>query len=215
MKNILIIENQAVALESNVDDGTNRLFINGNEIPYNSWVGSGTYTYNSVVIHKVNSSALSGNLVLKEVANKEYAFTNSAPFKELTFDDVYPVGSIYLSVNNVNPSTLFGGTWEQIKDKFLLAAGNTYSNGDTGGEATHTLTVNEIPSHNHYVGNSENGKFWFVGKPGPIAPESSQGIPNISSNGRVTTFETDYKGGGQPHNNMPPYLAVTIWKRTA
>lgn len=71
---------------------------------------------------------------------------------------VYPVGSIYMSVNAINPGTLFGGTWNQIKDKFLLACGDTYSNGETGGSATHTpsgsvgnhaLTTTEIPSHTH------------------------------------------------------------------
>lgn len=65
------------------------------------------------------------------------------------WETIYPIGSIYMSVNNVNPSTVFGGTWEQIKDKFLLACGDTYNNGATGGEATHTLTSDEIPSHNH------------------------------------------------------------------
>ena len=61
----------------------------------------------------------------------------------------YPVGSIYLSVNNVNPSSFFGGTWVQIKDKFILAAGDYYSNGATGGAATVTLTVSNMPSHSH------------------------------------------------------------------
>jgi cytochrome c5 len=71
---------------------------------------------------------------------------------------IYPIGSIYMSVNNVNPSEIFGGTWQQIKDKFLLACGDTYNNGATGGSATHTpsgtvgnhtLTAAEIPSHTH------------------------------------------------------------------
>lgn len=66
-----------------------------------------------------------------------------------TCDLMYPVGSIYLSVNSTNPSTLFGGSWEQIKDCFLLACGDTYSSNTTGGEATHTLTTNEIPKHTH------------------------------------------------------------------
>ena len=62
---------------------------------------------------------------------------------------VYPVGSIYWSSNNTNPGTLFGGTWTQIKDKFILAAGDSYTNGATGGAATVTLTVNNMPSHTH------------------------------------------------------------------
>ena len=62
---------------------------------------------------------------------------------------IYPVGSIYWSSNNTNPGTLFGGTWTQIKDKFILAAGDSYTNGATGGAATVTLTVSNMPSHTH------------------------------------------------------------------
>lgn len=62
---------------------------------------------------------------------------------------IYPIGSIYMSVNNNDPSLIFGGTWQQIKDKFLLASGDTYSRGDTGGSATNTLEVNQLPSHSH------------------------------------------------------------------
>ena len=70
---------------------------------------------------------------------------NGAPLLNL----VYPVGSIYLSSKNINPATLFGGTWTQIKDKFILTAGDSYSNGATGGAATVTLTVSNMPSHSH------------------------------------------------------------------
>ena len=70
---------------------------------------------------------------------------NGAPLLNL----VYPVGSIYWSSKNTNPGTLFGGTWVQIKDRFILAAGDYYSNGATGGVATVTLTVSNMPSHSH------------------------------------------------------------------
>ena len=70
---------------------------------------------------------------------------NGAPLLNI----VYPVGSIYWSSNNTNPGTLFGGTWTQIKDRFILAAGDYYSNGATGGAATVTLTVSNMPSHSH------------------------------------------------------------------
>ena len=62
-------------------------------------------------------------------------------------DMVYPVGAIYMSVNSTNPGNLFGGTWERIKDRFLLAAGDTYAAGSTGGEAKHALSVDELPEH--------------------------------------------------------------------
>lgn len=64
-------------------------------------------------------------------------------------DKIYPVGSIYMSVNATSPSTLFGGTWAKIEGRFLLGSSSGYSLGATGGEATHTLTVGEIPSHTH------------------------------------------------------------------
>lgn len=67
---------------------------------------------------------------------------------------IYPIGSIYLSVNSTSPQQLFGGEWEQIKDKFLLSAGDTYSSGSEGGEAAHTLTVAEMPNHAHASGVS-------------------------------------------------------------
>lgn len=118
----------------------------------------------------------------------------------------YPVGSIYMSINNTNPSTLFGGTWEQIKDTFLLSAGDTYTAGDTGGEATHTLTVGELPPHQHpvniYTGSGSNGG-------GQVSYSSNRGGSQYSAYGDASTQF------GLAHNNMPPYLTVYMWKRTA
>jgi len=68
---------------------------------------------------------------------------------QLNVDIIYPIGSIYITTNYVSPEILFGGTWELIKDKFLLGAGDTYGAGSTGGEATHILTIDEMPSHQH------------------------------------------------------------------
>jgi microcystin-dependent protein len=65
---------------------------------------------------------------------------------------IYPIGSIYMSVNNVSPQVFLGGSWEQIQDTFLLSAGSKHSAGSTGGEETHTLSVAETPSHTHTRG---------------------------------------------------------------
>lgn len=71
--------------------------------------------------------------------------------------DVYPVGSIYMSVNNVSPAILFGGTWESLENRFLIGAGDTYTVGATGGSTSHTITTSEMPSHNHsFTGSSVN-----------------------------------------------------------
>ena len=115
----------------------------------------------------------------------------------------YPIGAIYLSVNNTNPADLFGGTWEQIKDTFLLAAGDTYSAGSTGGEATHTLTVDEMPSHNHGFKTIEK------------KAASGTNYSRFASDGDAVGSVITETGGGQAHNNMPPYLAVFMWQRVS
>lgn len=127
-------------------------------------------------------------------------------------DIIYPVGSIYISVNSTDPSTIFGGTWEQIKDQFLLSAGDTYTAGATGGEATHTLTVNEMPSHSHNVSWQDNCPPWVqAGGYGQFTPTPTGNANKINLGG----LSIGGTGGGQAHNNMPPYLVVYVWKRTA
>lgn len=141
----------------------------------------------------------------QSTANSALNVANSKIGASDLLDLVYPVGSIYLSVGSTAPSTLFGGTWEQIKDTFLLGAGDDYDLGDTGGEATHTLTVNEIPSHHHDVGWDYEG-----------ATGSAHGTllkPEYQS--PQYQYDTSNTGGGQAHNNMPPYLVVNIWKRVS
>jgi len=119
----------------------------------------------------------------------------------------YPVGSIYLSVNNINPGKIFGGIWEQIKDRFLLGAGNTYSAGNTGGSATHQLTVDEMPSHSHKY---NTGRWYWSEASGGGDVLSTQSETSLMF-GRNTTDT----GGNKAHNNMPPYLVVYIWKRVS
>jgi len=125
-----------------------------------------------------------------------------------TLDRVYPVGAIYMSVDATSPASLFGGTWEQIKDSFLFAAGSVVGAGATGGEYEHTLTIAEMPSHNHQLMCNYN-----TSSPG------EQGIHLVSFAGYYTDGYWAIFGRGSgnslPHNNMPPYLAVYMWKRTA
>jgi len=120
---------------------------------------------------------------------------------------IYPVGSVYVSVNSsFNPNNSFGGTWVRIQDRFLLASGSTYTNGNTGGEATHTLTIDEMPSHKH---NINIGVALSLGtNQGLVSGHSPSAVDNV-------TRDTASVGDGQPHNNMPPYLVVMVWKRTA
>ena len=132
-------------------------------------------------------------------------------------DRAYPVGSIYMSVNETSPATLFGGTWVQIQDTFLLASGSSYAAGSTGGEANHTLTVDEMPSHKHlYRVDWTDGDLQKntvgIGSSAVGVSNSMMGNMGVDRHEDKSAY---YTGGSQPHNNMPPYLAVNVWKRTA
>ena len=141
---------------------------------------------------------------------------------------IYPVGSIYMSTNATSPATLFGGKWERIQDRFLLAAGSTYAAGGMDGEATHTLTVDELPdhrhafttdsagSHNHRAGYKRKDAYGKGTFDGQHWSNYNAGEVRTTSEGAHThTGTTNGAGGTQPHNNMPPYLTVYMWKRTA
>lgn len=131
-----------------------------------------------------------------------------------TLDKIlYPIGSIYMSVNSTNPSQLFGGVWEQINGRFLYCTNSASK--QLGGENEHTLTTNEMPSHNHgmvrdsYTGNiltsrGDGGGGWFR-----VAFPPN---PTIQSNSYRGNY-MDSVGGGQPHNNMPAYFTVYCWYR--
>lgn len=121
-------------------------------------------------------------------------------------DYLHPVGSIYQSTDPTSPADLFGGTWEQVKDRFLLAAGDSHAAGSTGGEEKHVLTAAEMANHTHgydYTGQSDT-----TGT-GAIKIVSPGGTANAYT-GKATS-----NCNGQAHNNMPPYLAVYTWRRTA
>ena len=212
--------------------------------------------------------------------------------KKLDFSLIYPIGSIYMSINNVDPGLLFGGTWEQIQDMFLLAAGDSYKAGVTGGEATHKLTAEEMPSHTHaFTGTAESHTHTFTGtaashthtftgtaashnhtsrifntnnknfnmgisgvrlkstsayewvdissasdittagstggdncgitRDTSITPKGTNTSTSVTPKGTNANTSVTPKGanantgGGTEHNNMPPYLAVYMWKRTA
>lgn len=130
-------------------------------------------------------------------------------YLEDILDLLYPIGTIYMSMNSTSPSTWFGGTWVQIEDVFLLSAGSTYTAGDTGGEATHILTTEEMPAHTHHIktnnddfNNSSGGGYYGTHQDGTTAWYN-------------TSWYTESTGGGQAHNNMPPYLVVYMWQRVA
>ena len=150
-----------------------------------------------------------------------------AELDDMFLNKVYPVGAVYISLTATNPHDLFGGTWEQIQGRFLLACGNNTANtdntygslnanvinrtaGEQGGEAVHTLTTSEMPSHAHPI------RYGSVGSSSSDTYASVR-VPYNQAQARVGEDDQGMQsaGGGQAHNNMPPYLAVYMWRRTA
>ena len=157
----------------------------------------------SLAINDLNSTIETMNSTIASMTDTINDLTD-------TIEDLTPsVGEIYITTSSENPDVKFGGVWEQIKDTFLLAAGDTHSAGSIGGEATHTLTIDEIPSHTHTYKRHEFDRT----DTDPDTGEDVYGANNKTLGARMGTTEST--GGGRPHNNMPPYLAVYVWKRTA
>lgn len=126
--------------------------------------------------------------------------------------EAYPIGSIYISTNATSPATLFGGNWDEIHGAFLFANSALHKAGEIGGEEKHVLKEKEIPVHYHdeYVGND--------GGDGSV-PEGYYGFTSIACVSENTYWakgsKTSEAGGGQAHNNMPPYLSVYMWQRVS
>lgn len=117
----------------------------------------------------------------------------------------YPVGSIYSSLNNINPGNFLGGIWTQLKDRFLFSSSSSHSVGEVGGSATATLTEAQLPEHTHGIGRQNTSP-----TSGSVGSVHSNGIT-----GARVGIETKSAGNGASpsHNNMPPYLVVYMWER--
>lgn len=142
---------------------------------------------------------------------------------QINIDTIYPVGSIYITTVSTNPSTYFGGTWVAFgagKTLVGLDSGDTDFNTveKTGGAKTHTLTVEQMPSHRHdkiqglsasqtlYTGESVDGVTNQIGV------RNNTGSNNSSWK---EALYTNLTGGGQAHNNLQPYITTYMFKRTA
>lgn len=155
-------------------------------------------------------------------------------------DLIYPVGSIYMSMNATNPETLFGGKWEAIaQGRCLIGAGTgtdsrkeskTFAAGDTGGEYNHQLTVGELASHSHTgstnsagahshttkIGyNSASGSGYGKYMPPDSRVQRNDNLASNSAGNHSHTVSINNTGGNTPHNNIQPYISCHIWKRIA
>lgn len=151
-------------------------------------------------IDEVSSSATTKANTAEQNAKKYaddtfVALNDIDPVLKQIYNAVYPVGSVYISKDAVSPETIFGGTWEQIKDKFLLAAGDNYFASSTGGTESYFLTMEQTP----FTLTSKEASGYGLSE--------AQGFKN-----RVIIENPDQKSGTEI-NNMPPYKAYYMWER--
>lgn len=157
---------------------------------------------------------LAGKLFCQNVSNSGNVTTGSLTVNgKSLLDRTYPVGSIYMSTVSTNPKDLFGGTWEALGGRFLIGANDMYKAGATGGEATHKLTIAEMPSHEHKIVRRDGNTLssWTTNASGGTA----WNMPADGATDGHDEYYTTWVGGTNAHNNMPPYLSVYMWKRTS
>ena len=168
------------------------------------------------VAEQITSAVNSAGVLTIDTTDAEAGtapMTNANLFDGKTWSElmlaIYPVGSIYISANETSPASLFGGTWESISGKFLLGADDAYPAGSTGGEAKHTLTESEMPRHTHTLQAKVGTTI------GSSISSSALAVAQNYSGMNFSAATVTYTGSGASHNNMPPYLAVYMWRRTA
>lgn len=206
--------NEAISGIQPIDENTEFIFDGGD-------VDGGVSV--DIVVDTVLSKTSNNPIANKPVATK---FSEILGAIEQAKKDIllsaYPVGALFMSTENISPATLFGGTWERIKGRFIWGIDDGENAGYTGGEATHTLTVDEMPSHEGHLYSNEANSV-------PNGPDSyyvdinhNNGLfqkyndrPYVLSTGNELIIKGFSKGGNQPHNNMPPYYGSYIWRRTA
>ena len=187
-------------------------------------------------VRKINDKTGEVKLKVVDVANGESQDSNSYIFIDESenpvniVDIIYPIGSIYMNLNNVSPSVLFGGEWVSINGRFLIGTGSpdnnddgtspgtyNFSSGVKGGEKDHKITVKEMATHRHTgVRVAQNYlTAWASENSGTVSGFQLSSLFKTELGNDLNQFSGDYSGGNEPHNNMPPYIAVYMWKRVS
>lgn len=162
---------------------------------------------NSPVLFSDGGVLNSGKIKIQGTSGKNYNLDNFTTVSSCPF----PVG--FGGFFQIDPNSIYAGTkWEQKKDVFILAAGDTYAAGATGGEAQHNLTVDEMPGHHHEekIGDQSEPQGVNVLKRKIKNGTNSGAVVEAiwKSTGLGESVMTNYSGGSQPHNNMPPYYTM-------
>lgn len=224
MKNTLKFSTSGETLICTTDDGTNRLFINGTEISSDDWTGSGIYTItiegHSIEIIKVEDT--DGNVGIKKTGDYTYQLFKYKEKHELTFDDIYPVGSIYMSTSGTNPSELFGGTWEAYaKGRTLIGVDPDDSDFDTvestGGSKTHNHVLGVLKkAFAKFTWSTGNQRMMMRETQVETWQESSRASVSITSQTPSTSsWGVEVGGESDDQTALPPYITTYIWLRVA
>lgn len=228
---------------------------------------NGTYTCTDIVLNLDNTKSFEFEIVATDLLDSSNATTSvdigeaiffigsntkklyyngeEMPNRQGIIDLIYPIGSIYISINTANPSTIFGGTWEKLSGGFLYGSTNTTgqtgttgngtgtstggSTGSTGTPSNNTsgsttLTVKQIPSHSHLMyamanpntgGNGIRGTFNGVEGTGLSAYSTGQNTGNAGGGEGHTHSLNNHTHSLNSHTHTIPYVSVCIWKRTA
>lgn len=226
---------------ANVKFGISTEIVNLSMMPGNKGVTLGGHPIEEGFVSEFPAKLYGGIYVDTEKGGfaPEFAATYSqqdgvVSLSRLLLDFAHPVGSYYWSSDDTDPSQIFGGTWSRITDRFVLAAGSGYKAGTTGGAASVTLSVSEMPIHSHSVSGSASsaGSHYhnigcdYDGAGGSIYATIHKSVSSSPGHwaGRTTSdgshthsisASAASNGGGGAHNNMPPYVAAYCWRRTA
>lgn len=146
-----------------------------------------------------------------KIEDETYLDSSSITYNQKKLCDIlYPVGSIYLSTNSTSPQTLFGGAWERLKGGFLYGAVSSYGTGNLGSYTAtnnHTLTTDEMPTHNHTLVNTNDGGYTYG--------YTDYSVQYGGAKGYAENVWTSNVGGGKGHSHDIPYIAVFMWRRTS
>ena len=197
----------------------------GNTFKVNNIAISGTFDYTEnydfelMTTDKIGESDDYSKVFISSVPTEKH-HSKGAWIRELSFEkaDIFPVGAIYISLKDTNPSAFFAGTWEQIKGKFLVGVDSSdtdfKTSGKTGGEKTHKLTLEEMPEHTHTEKLPPEWHFTYAsGGANGYASDTTTG--QYASTPYDSSYTTGLSGGDKEHNNLPPYIAVYMFKRVS
>lgn len=206
---------------TNADNATNADTVNNHtvasDVPANAVFTDTTYSDATTGAHGLMTAA--DKTKLNGIATGATNNPNSS-----IVNLIYPVGSIYTSVNSTSPATLFGGTWERIQGRFLVAAGSNGASGNealsvnagtTGGEKVHLLTASESGQKALSISYLDYQSAAGHTSMNSGTSSSKTVLTNLDTISVNRTASVESSSASSAHNTLPPYLAVYMWKRTA